>query len=116
MVVGRDRVYLLPLASELKKRERLTRLVRKAGAGEPLASRIQSHGGGVLSHAIHPGRQDAGVECELVFANELRDDLLAQAIEHNDAWKGGEVLLRTTLPSATWTSKRSPGAKPARIA
>jgi DNA (cytosine-5)-methyltransferase 1 len=86
VVVGEDRVFLLPLASEIKKAERLTRLVAKIRAAEPLAMGSLSHGGGVLSHAIHKGLEEAGVQSTLAFANEIRDDLMLQAIERNDAW------------------------------
>lgn len=86
VVVGDDRVYLLPLASEVKKVERFARLKRKVEAGEPLAMGSLAHGGGVLTHAIHQGLKDAGVATELKFANEIRDDLVAQALTVNDAW------------------------------
>lgn len=86
VVVAHERVYLLPLASELKMRERLARLTTKLDAGEPLKLGSVSHGGGVLSHAIHKGLSEAGIECKLAFANEIREDLLLQALEHNDAW------------------------------
>jgi len=86
VVVGPDRVYLLPLASEIKKVERLGRLRRKVAGGEPLAVGSLSHGGGILSHAIHRGLKDAGIAADLKFVNELRDDLVEQAIATNDAW------------------------------
>lgn len=86
VVVAHDKVYLLPLASEEKKRERFNRLQRKMESGEALSIGSLSHGGGILSHAIHRGLQDAGLKADLVFANDIRDDLLTQAIEHNDAW------------------------------
>jgi DNA (cytosine-5)-methyltransferase 1 len=95
VVVGEDCVYLLPLASELKRRERLERLATKLGSGEPLAIGSLAHGGGILSNAIHKGLQDAGIECELAFANEIRDDLITHAAEHNYAWseKTGAVAV-----------------------
>jgi DNA (cytosine-5)-methyltransferase 1 len=89
MVVGTDSVYILPLASEVKKKERLARLTTKLRAGEPLAVGSLAHGGGILAHAVHQGLQAAGVDCHLAFANEIREDLLAHAAEHNDAWGGG---------------------------
>lgn len=90
VVVGRDRVYLLPLASEVKKVERLERLAMKMANDEPLKMGSLSHGGGILSHAIHQGLHDAGVKAELSLVNEIREDLIEQAIEHNPAW-GGET-------------------------
>lgn len=86
VVVKEGKVYLLPLASEVKKRERLNRITEKIRSGEPLTMGSLSHGGGVLSHAIHEGLKAAGFQANLAFANEIRADLLEQAIEHNDAW------------------------------
>jgi len=93
VVVGPKGVYLLPLASEARKIERTERLTSKLRAGEPLAAGSLAHGGGVLAHAIHAGLRDAGIRCDLKFANELRDDLLLQASEHNDSWSVATAAL-----------------------
>lgn len=87
VVVGEQHVYLLPLASEIKKRERLDRVTRKVASGEPLAVGSIAHGGGILAHAIHQGLRDAGVDADLAFANEVREDLVAHAMRVNDAWQ-----------------------------
>lgn len=86
VVVAEDRVYLLPLASEVKKVERFERLAGKIARGEPLSMGSLSHGGGILSHAIHQGLTDAGMDANLMFANEIREDLVEHAIKQNDAW------------------------------
>jgi DNA (cytosine-5)-methyltransferase 1 len=91
VVVSEDRIYLLPLASEIKKRERFDRLVGKLQAKEPLSIGSLSHGGGVLSHAIHEGLQRAGLEPRLEFVNEIRDDLIEYAMKANDAWSAWET-------------------------
>lgn len=96
LVVQEDRVFLLPLASEAKKVERLNRLTAKLQAGEPLSAGSLAHGGGVLASAIHRGLRDAGVQCNMVFANEIRDDLMLHAIEHNEVW--GEKSAAIALP------------------
>lgn len=93
VVVKKDRVYLLPLASELKKRERLQRITHNINEGLPLKMGSVSHGGGVLSHAIHTGLKQAGFEVDLEFANEIREDLLTHALEHNDAWNDNTSAL-----------------------
>ncbi|MGC0153605.1 DNA cytosine methyltransferase [Chromobacterium vaccinii] len=79
-------VYILPLASELKKRERLGRLKEKLERGEPLAVGSLSHGGGILSHAIHSGLARAGIPSHLAFANEIRGELIDHAMQVNDVW------------------------------
>jgi DNA (cytosine-5)-methyltransferase 1 len=86
VVVGEDRIYLLPLASQIKKIERMDRLAGKIARGEPLSIGSLSHGGGVLSHAIHQGLIDSGMSANLMLANEIRGDLIDHAIEHNSAW------------------------------
>jgi DNA (cytosine-5)-methyltransferase 1 len=101
VVVSDDKVVLLPLASEIKKQERITRLVDKLQSGEPLKIGSLAHGGGILTHAIHQGLQDAGVECELAFANEIREDLLQHAAEHNDAWGEGTAAINLPMQEIT---------------
>lgn len=86
VAVKHGHIYLLPLASELKKQERFGRLRQKLEAGEPLTVGSLSHGGGVLSHAIHTGLKEAGVSSRLAFANDIREELLEHAAIHNDAW------------------------------
>ena len=97
VVVKKDQIYLLPLANELKKKERFNRLRDKLEAGEPLAIGSLSHGGGVLSHAVHTGLQNVGVKTRLAFANEIRDELLEHAAIHNDAWSPDTQLLATPM-------------------
>lgn len=79
-------IYLVPLASELKKQERFKRLRDKLERGEPLAAGSLAHGGGILAHAVHTGLRNAGIESELKFANEIRPELLEHAAKHNDIW------------------------------
>lgn len=86
VVVHSDRVFILPLASEIKKKERLNRLRSKLESGKPFAMGSLSHGGGILSHAIHAGLKDAGIDARLEFANEIREDMIDQAATNNDAW------------------------------
>jgi DNA (cytosine-5)-methyltransferase 1 len=86
VAVKQGEIYLLPLASELKKQERFKRLKEKLESGDPLTMGSLSHGGGILSHAIHEGLKNAGVETLLAFANDIRPELLEHAAAHNDAW------------------------------
>lgn len=86
VAVKKGEIYLLPLASEIKKRERFNRLREKLENGEALTLGSLSHGGGVLSHAIHTGLQEAGIASKMGFANEIREELLEHAAVHNDAW------------------------------
>ncbi|BDB30720.1 hypothetical protein Tamer19_12280 [Cupriavidus sp. TA19] len=97
MVVKDGQIYLLPLASELKKQERLQRLRSRMENGEPLRIGSLSHGGGIMSHAIHAGLQRAGLKAKLEFANEIRPELLEHASEFNDAWSDDTVPLAAPM-------------------
>lgn len=111
VVVGDGKVFLLPLASEARKVERMDRLRTKLANGEPLAAGSMAHGGGVLAHAVHTGLRDAQIDCDLVFANELRDDLLLQAMEHNDAWTDDTAALGVPMQELAqdeWLLSRLP--------
>lgn len=90
-------IYLLPLASELKKQERYARLREKLERNDPLAVGSLSHGGGILSHALHGGLAEAGVKSTVTFANEIREELLEHAREHNDAWSESTIALAAPM-------------------
>ena len=86
-------IRITALATEQRARERLERTAARIAAGESLTFGSLAHGGGVLSHALHAGFVSAGVNARLAFANEIRSDLIEQAIEANDAWDSETVAL-----------------------
>ena len=97
-VVPKDgQIYILPLASELKKQERFQRLRSKLESGDPLLIGSLSHGGGILTHAVHEGLRRAGIESKLAFANEIRPELLEHAAENNDAWADDSLPLAAPM-------------------
>jgi len=85
VITQKLRIFILPTVVELAKKERLARLKAKIGAAVAIATGSLSHGGGVLTHALHAGLKSAGVDTRLVFANDVRPELLEQASLHNDA-------------------------------
>lgn len=91
VAVKEGEIFLVPLASELKKQERFKRLREKLESGEALGIGSLSHGGGIMTHAIHEGLKAAGVESVLKFANEIRPELLDHAAAHNDAWSAATI-------------------------
>lgn len=97
VMVKDDKVYILPLASEVKKKARLARLQAKVAKGESIAMGSLSHGGGILSHAIHAGLEKAGLKATLSFANEIREDLIEQAAIKNDAWSSGTQIMNMPM-------------------
>ncbi|MDH0959112.1 DNA cytosine methyltransferase [Pseudomonas sp. o96-267] len=97
LVQRKGEVYLLPLASELRKKERLQRLKDKVESGEPLAVGSLSHGGGLLSHAVHEGLQEAGIESYTRFANEIRPELLEHAARVSEHWREDTIALAAPM-------------------
>lgn len=97
VAVKQGQIFLLPLASELKKQERFSRLKEKLEAGDPLTVGSLAHGGGILSHAVHAGLKEAGVDNRLAFANEIREELLEHAAIHNDAWDEKTIAFAAPL-------------------
>lgn len=97
-VIMREReIHILPLATEARKRERVERLSGKLATGQPISVGSLSHGGGVLSHAMHEGLQAAGLDAELAFANDIRPELLDQAEAHNSAWDGNTAYVAAPM-------------------
>lgn len=94
IVVGDKTIHILPLASEVRRTERLERLARNLDTGK-LETAGLCFGGGVLDHASHSGLQDAGIHPHLALANELDEELLMHAREHNDT-----IARDTTLMAA----------------
>lgn len=86
-------IYLLPVASDARIKERVARLKAKLTAGAPLSVGSLSHGGGVLSLALHQGLKQGGTDTHLAFANDIRDDLLEHASGVNPAWSQNTVSL-----------------------
>ena len=68
IVIDANRIHILPLASEVRRTERLDRLAKNLAAGR-IDTAAASFGGGVLDHASHTGLKAAGIDSHLVFAN-----------------------------------------------
>ncbi|WP_326430375.1 DNA cytosine methyltransferase (plasmid) [Stutzerimonas frequens] len=97
LVQRKGEIYLLPLASEIRKKERLSRLRRKVKSGEPLAVGSLSHGGGLLSHAVHEGLRQAGLESTTAFANEIRPELLEHSARTHEHWTDDTIALAAPM-------------------
>lgn len=97
LVQREGEIYLLPLASEIRKKERLSRLKAKVLAGEPLSVGSLSHGAGLLSHAMHEGLKQAGIESKTRFANEIRQELLEHSARTHDHWAPDTITLAAPM-------------------
>lgn len=94
IVLENGRIHILPLASDVKRVERLERLSNNLNAGA-MHTAGAAFGGGVLDHAAHQGLSDAGLDSSLVLANEIDHDLLEHACGANNI-----ITDQTTLISA----------------
>lgn len=97
VVIRENEIHLLPLATQAKARERLTRIRQKAESAEPLTVGSLCHGGGVLSMALHQGLQAGGVRSSLRFANDIDDEVLEQAQACNPSWNEGTQLIAAPM-------------------
>lgn len=115
MVQFEGEIYLSPIPTELRKKDRLRRLRSKLENGEPLTMGSISHGGGVLSHAIHTGLEEAGVPTRLAWANEIRPELLEHASKHNSTWTDGTVMIAAPMQEFAFDQRAMSHIKPTDI-
>lgn len=85
------------LATEQRAKERKDRLAARLASGQPLQIGSLAHGGGVMDHATHAGLADAGIPCELAFANEIRADLMEQSMTVNNVWTDKTIALNMPM-------------------
>lgn len=86
VIIRQNEIHLLPLATQKKAEERLTRIKAKLENGEPLRVASFCHGGGVLSLALHEGMKQGGVESILAMANDINPEVLFHAAQNNPVW------------------------------
>lgn len=90
-------ICIEPLATDARIQQRLQRLRHKLDNGIPLAVGSISHGGGILDKAVHDGLAVGGVSSRLAFANDIREDLLVHAAEHNPCWDKKTIMLSAPM-------------------
>lgn len=97
IILGQGEISIMPLATQVRVKERLDRIKDKLSRGEPLSVGSLSHGGGVLSLAVHEGLESAGHSVKLAFANDIREDLLEHAQLKNPAWTPQTQMLSAPM-------------------
>ncbi|HGF4016730.1 DNA cytosine methyltransferase [Burkholderia cenocepacia] len=97
IVVQLRRIFVLPIASEVRAKERLDRLKSKLANDEPLLMGSFSSGIGILDRAAHTGLEEAGIRSRLAVANEIRDDCMEHAVEHNPVFDARTILLTAPM-------------------
>jgi DNA (cytosine-5)-methyltransferase 1 len=83
VVMRENEIMVMPLESELRARARAERLKQRLESGAPLEVGALAFGAGVLDNVLHGAFEEEGVPTHLAFANEIREDLLEQAVEVN---------------------------------
>lgn len=97
IVLGDGKIFISPLASEMRMVRRLKRLKERLLSGTPLQTAGVAAGGGILSHAVHSGLKKAEVPAHLHAYNEIREDLVEHALDNNDAITDQTVVLNLPL-------------------
>jgi DNA (cytosine-5)-methyltransferase 1 len=95
--IYKDRITVEVHPDDAAARERISRLVAKVRAGEPLQAGSLAHGGGILDHALHTGLSEAGVRTRLAFAVEIDQDAIDIAASRNPAWDAGTMAVHAPL-------------------
>jgi DNA (cytosine-5)-methyltransferase 1 len=83
VVVEPGRITILPLAAEARARRRVARLRDKLQAGDTLAVGTVASGIGILDGAAHAGLAAAGLDAQLAFFNEIREDCVEHMVANN---------------------------------
>lgn len=111
VILQKNRIDILPTATATREKERHERLNDKLKNNKALDIGSISFGGGILSHAMHSGLNDVGFKSKLTFANDIREDLLTHASEHNDTWHPDTMMLAAPLQEIAfdeWFTKHLP--------
>ena len=99
-----NQIRLLPLASDIRIKERLDRAKFRVSNGEALKVGSLAHGGGILSHALHKGLNEVGIKTKLSFSNEIREDLTNHAMEANSIWDADTLSLNGPMQEFAFDS------------
>jgi DNA (cytosine-5)-methyltransferase 1 len=92
VLIGRDEIWILPDAFDVKRKERIERFQRELDAGQVMAGAL-AHGIGVMTNALHEGMKAAGLKTKLRFAVEIEEDSLDVASENNPSWDADTIAV-----------------------
>lgn len=102
IVMGPNQIWVLPLAGEVKAKERKVRLMQELAEGRVTTAEI-CHGAGIMANGIHHGLKSVGIRPELVWALEHEQDALEVAIANNDAWSPETIPLALKMQDLAWS-------------
>lgn len=113
VVVLDNEIRISALATEIRIQERLKVVKDAVENGEPIKVGSMSHGGGVLSKAIHDGLELAGHKAKLMFANDIDYDMLEHASSVNPVWT--EETQFIAAPMQEWAYDHRAMAKVSKV-
>ena len=91
------KIIIEPSAAEARRIDREHRAMSRLLKGDPLRAGSVSTGLGILSHAIHSGLADEGVESELAFSVEIDQEYQDLCADRNPVWKDDIVAINMPL-------------------
>jgi DNA (cytosine-5)-methyltransferase 1 len=97
VVIAERKIFILPLATEIRRKERLDFLKSTLEKDEPIKVGSVSHGMGVLSLALETGLAKAGVKSTLAFAIDIDGDALEHASNCNPVWNDDTIAVAAPL-------------------
>ena len=104
-------IYLMALAAEVRRQDRVERLKSKLSTGEPLDVGSISHGVGVLCDALKEGMELAGLKANLRIANDIDPDYLSHSQTIPGQWNDRTIELAAPLQVVAfdeWTAQHLP--------
>ncbi|MBK6616199.1 DNA cytosine methyltransferase [Ottowia sp.] len=111
VIVRAGVIYLMALATEVRRQDRVERLLAKIATQRPLDVGSLSHGAGILSEALKDGMREVGVEGVLCIANDIEPDYLAHAQTIDGQWNDLTIELAAPLQEVAfdeWMTSRLP--------
>lgn len=109
VLVGQGEIWILPLANEMRRRDRIRRMQSEIKAGVVSTAGIAT-GCGVMSNALHCGLKDAGLRPSMKWAIEIDPEAIEQAELHNEAWNDETLSIAMPLQevgfSDDWVRRR----------
>ena len=103
IILSKGVIHILMLATDKRIEDRKSRLIQSISSGQIKTGSL-SHGGGVLDLSLHDGFSTAGLNTSLMFANEIRKELLEQAQAFNPCWNNQTIPLAMPMQEMAFDS------------
>lgn len=97
MVIMKNEVHFLPLASSLAVKERLQRVAEKLATNQPLTTASICAGAGLMNFALEQGYRAGGIATRTAVVNEIDLDYAEHALSHNPSITQDAMMLTSPL-------------------